>query len=1013
MFHEITKIIEEFLTSRIAFTKRMSLNKLHILSLFFVVFITLGCEAPQEKNQVEFSRRYLCDAEIFDEVSWSFMEATGQSVHFQNVDTRSREIAWSGEFSAELTPLRPYGFTVIIDSVMPDDYLQISAMILTENSTGFLVVDGGEELYFTSKEIVKSDDSGWEKIQLECFIPPNFIKDSIKVYAWLSGPGRMFVDDFEVNHRRTREFPLFDSINGLQLFADEQSIRLLSDRRLSAFSTGVLENHDEDFSPVILFDGDNFMDARFRLKGDLVDHIQGSKWSFRIKLRDGFSWQNMLTFSIHTPIARDFLNEWVAHKIFEDEDILTTRYGFVPVMLNGKSLGIYAWEEHFEKQLIESRNRREGPIIRFDETYFWRRVIEANLTGKSWDVNYFASSKIAPFKSGSILADSLKWNQMVDGANLLEQFRTSSMPVDRIFDLDKLARYYALVDITRARHGFVWHNMRFYFNPITCLLEPIAFDGYIEGGVYQRFESPVIGLTDPLEIIGSEPQELMLFQVFSNELFNKKYLGYLMQYSDEKFVNQIISSLMPEIDSLSALIRQEFPSYHYDNSFLGTNARFIREHISQISENVSKLGFTFSGHLKNQDEKSFTKEVNDALITGLVHAYVKPDERIIQIENFHSDTIHINGYKQELSPLSLFDDPVILEGSGGKGVKREISLPADMPDSIQFEVGSKSYLIAINPWPRPEGLSSRQISENSSLMPDWQVNGDTILIEGVFSLDKDVFIPSGYKVIFASGSELDLTSGCGFFSSSPIYMNGNAEMPVKVYSSDRTSNGFNVFQAEERSVIQNTIFEGLGNIRRGGWQTPSAITFYESDVDFISCTFTGNHLCDDALNIVRSDFLVDGCLFENTFADAFDSDYCTGIVRDSRFNITGNDAIDFSGSRVLIEKCTMSDISDKAISGGENSFLDVRECTVQGAIIGIASKDLSLVKVDEIEINKAVYGLVSFIKKPEYGPARIIVENLRLRDTHIYHKLEIGSDLTVNGRLIKGTEKNLALRLYQ
>lgn len=1013
MLYEITKIIEEFLTSQIPFSKRMSFNKLQIITLLIVVFIVFGCEAPQEKIQTEFSRRYLCDAELYDEASWSFLEANGQSVRFQNVDTRSRELAWSGEYSAELTSERPYGFTAIIDSIMPDDYLQISAMIRAEDAIGFLVVDGGEELYFTSKEIIWRDDSGWEKIQLECFVPPNFQNDSVKVYAWISGQGRMFADDFEVIHRRTRDFPLYDSIPGLQLFADEQSMNLLSERRLSAFSTGVLENHDEDFSPVIVFDGQNFMDARFRLKGDLADHIQGPKWSFRIKLRDGFSWQNILTFSVHTPIARDFLSEWAAHRIFEDEDILTTRYGFVPVMLNGKSLGIYAWEEHFEKQLVESRSRREGPIIRFDETFFWKRVMEANLTGRSWDVNYFSSSKITPFKSGSILADSLKWNQMVDGSNLLEQFRTSSMPVDRIFDLDKLARYYALVDLTRARHGFVWHNMRFYFNPITCLLEPIAFDGYIEGGVYQRFESPVVGLTEASELEGAEPQELMLFQVFSNDLFNQKYLEYLVQYSDKKYVDRLVDGLMPEIDSLSALIRKEFPSYRYDKAFLGNNARFIRENISQISENVEKLGSAFLSQKENQKERTFSNEVNDALIKGLVHAYVKPDEKIIQIENFHSDSIYINGYKQGLSPLTLFDDPAILAGSRGKGVLREISLLPGMPDSIQFEAGGKSYLIAINPWPRPEGLSSRQISENSSIMPDWPVKGDTLLIDGVFKLDSDVFIPSGFKVIFASGSELDLTGGSGFFSSSPVYMEGIPERPVRVFSSDRTSHGFNVFQADERSVIQNAIFEGLSNIRRGGWQTPSAITFYESDVDFISCTFTGNHQCDDALNVVRSDFLVDGCLFENTFADAFDSDYCTGIVRDSRFNNTGNDAIDFSGSRVLIEKCTMTDISDKAISGGENSFLEVRKCEVHGAIIGIASKDLSLVKVDEIEINKAVYGLVSFIKKPEYGPARIIVDNLRLRDTHIYHKLEIGSDLTVNGRLILGSEKNLALRLYQ
>ncbi len=968
---------------------------------------------PEEKIDKEFSRSYLVDAEIFDESTWSYVEASGKSLRFQNVDTRTREFAWSGEFSAELNSEHPYGFTTIIDSICPDDYLMIRAMIKADDGLGLLVVDGGKELYIASKEVIWRDVDGWEKIQLECFIPPNFVKDSVKVYAWISSQGRVFVDDFEIIHRRSKDYPTFDSIAGLHLFADEQSLRLLSERRLNAFETGVLENHDEDFSPVILFDGDNFMDARFRLKGDLADHIQGPKWSFRIKLRDGFSWKNMLTFSIHTPVARDYLNEWVAHRIFENEDILTTRYGFVPVMLNGKSLGIYAWEEHFEKQLVESRNRREGPILRFDETFFWRRVMEYNITGISWNVNYFASSKIAPFKLNSILSDSLKWLQMVDGSTLLEQYRSSRTPVNRIFDLDKLARYYALVDLTRARHGFVWHNMRFYFNPITCLLEPIAFDGYIEGGVYQRFDSPVIGLIDPSELKGAEPQELMLFQVFSSDLFNQKYLGYLYHYSSENYINNLVNGLMPEIDSLSALIQKEFPSYNYDSAFLRSNGRFIREHFPQISDNVEELGNIFRNQVDNQIEMMFTDEVNDALILGLVHAYTKPGERIIQFENFHSGTIRINGTKQRLMPLKLFDDPFILEGSKGRGVIRELKLSGDLPDSIQFEAGGKSYMAVVHPWPRPGGFSSRQEAEDRSTMPDWLIKEDSIFIQGSFKIKKDVFIPDGYSVIFAAGSEIDLTRGSGFFSSSPVFIKGTTSNPVKIFSSDKSSNGFNVFHANGRSVVQNARFEGLSNIKRGGWQTPSAMTFYESDVDFISCTFTDNQYCDDALNIVRSDFLVDDCVFENTFADAFDSDYCTGIVRNTRFIKTGNDAIDFSGSNVLIEKCTMTDINDKAISGGEHSNLDVRECSVNGAIIGIASKDLSIINVDRMEINKAVYGFVSFVKKPEYGPARIVVENLRLINTQIYHKIEIGSDLTVNGRLIKGTEKNLALRLYQ
>jgi len=37
--------------------------------------------------------------------------------------------------------------------------------------------------------------------------------------------------------------------------------------------------------------------------------------------------------------------------------------------LNGQDMGVYAFEEHFDKLLIESNNRREGPIVKFSENH--------------------------------------------------------------------------------------------------------------------------------------------------------------------------------------------------------------------------------------------------------------------------------------------------------------------------------------------------------------------------------------------------------------------------------------------------------------------------------------------------------------------------------------------------------------------------------------------------------------------------------------------------------------------
>ena len=69
--------------------------------------------------------------------------------------------------------------------------------------------------------------------------------------------------------------------------------------------------------------------------------------------------------------------------------------------------------------------------------------------------------------------------------------------------------------------------------------------------------------------------------------------------------------------------------------------------------------------------------------------------------------------------------------------------------------------------------------------------------------------------------------------------------------------------------------------------------------------------------------------------------------------------------------------------------------------------------LDKITMNKTVYGLVAFIKKPEYGPATITIDNIKMKNNMIFHQIELGSSLTLNGKIIEGREKNLAVKLYQ
>ena len=206
----------------------------------------------------------------------------------------------------------------------------------------------------------------------------------------------------------------------------------------------------------------NAMPIKARLKGDWLDHLSGGKWSFRIKVKDDYTYKRMKVFSIQHPKARFYLYEYLSHLMFKHENLLATRYGFTSGSLNGIPLGIYAYEEHFAKQLIEYNLRREGPIVKFDENQMWLTVAFKKLNPvNSWSnihLPSFDASRILPFGN---IEDSVALKQFQISQKLMHQYKYRIGNFSDCFDVEKFAQYWALVDFLQGHHGKAWHNQRF------------------------------------------------------------------------------------------------------------------------------------------------------------------------------------------------------------------------------------------------------------------------------------------------------------------------------------------------------------------------------------------------------------------------------------------------------------------------------------------------------------------------------------------------------------------------
>jgi hypothetical protein len=290
-------------------------------------------------------------------------------------------------------------------------------------------------------------------------------------------------------------------------------------------------------------------------------------------------------------------------------------------------------------------------------------------------------------------------------------------------------------------------------------------------------------------------------------------------------------------------------------------------------------------------------------------------------------------------------------------------------------------------------------------------DGGTVTFEGEsVSLDRCLFVPQGKKLVLNAGQTIDLSNGAVIFCRDAIEVNGTADNPVKIISTDGTGDGVVVLQANSslgRSTVNYLICDNLDFVENGIYFLTGCVTFYESDVDFYGCGFL-NSKSEDGLNVIRSDMTARYCTFYNACQDAFDSDFCTGLFENCHFELIGNDAFDVSTSDYAVKNCTFRDIHDKCLSIGENSTATIDGINADTAQAIIGAKDMSTVYASNLVGKDIFIGYLAYQKKPEFGHSYAAIENMALTGAKDFdYLIEAGEAYFLDGerKFPKGKKK--------
>lgn len=776
---------------------------------------------------------------------------------------------------------------------------------------------------------------------------------------------------------------LGDTLETLYIDIAPADFAQLEAKRQEALALWILLANDADFVPATLHWRGAPLSARVRLKGDWADHLVSDKWSFRIELRGEGYLEGMQVFSIHDPSMRTYLNEWLFHRAMRREGVLSVGYQFIRVVLNGEDKGIYAVEEGFAKELLESQQRREGVIVRYAEDLVWRAraFYDDQVIPPGIERFYIVDE----FNAGRVRASPALQAQRTAAVGLLRGLWDGNLTAPEVFDMETMAKFLALSDLWSAPHGLIWHNLRYYYSPVTGRLEPISFDS---DPFSPELDFAQVGL--PASAFYDDPY---LQSAYARELWRMSQPGY---------VEALEAELGEQFALYAAALTPEFGA-----DVLTPPWDWLRGRQDLNRQRLTPLQMVYA----------YVPEARgDALVVG-------------NLMDLPVELVGINvgdrrlplGAAQTITGLASVAPPVLA------ALPEDASTLPYVTFSISGVITSAAATLTTRVWgltqtltqpillayPAPLTATARPtlptLAEAVAQHPYLRETADAQMLTippGEWDVVGDLRLPEGYGLRLAPGTTLNFGDDNFLLATGPLIFEGAASAPVVLRPQGEKWRGIVVLDAGQTSLWRYVTVEAADAINRQGWMLTGGITFYRSPIRLEHSRILRTQ-AEDGLNVIRARFAFVDSEFGNTRSDGIDVDFGQGVIERCAFHDIGADAIDVSGADIQVRDARMTNLGDKGMSVGEMSRLTAERVFIQNADFGVVSKDLSHVSIADVTIQGArIAGLAAYIKKPSYGPASITAERVTFADLPADQQtlVQTGSWIDLDGVRIWGVD---------
>jgi len=295
--------------------------------------------------------------------------------------------------------------------------------------------------------------------------------------GWLTSNGKQPFPDMG---RPTASPPALPTLQIDMKFAQ---YNVLLEQRTRALEENVILTSAKDFLPAVARVGDEVVAVQLRLmEGPAVGLTPTGKWPLELRVQEGGTLLGMQRFYLQDPELVGGQAAVALDRVLAREGVLTARLQQVRLIFNGDDRGIYALQEGFAGPFLEAQGRSGGVIVGFDADPFWQQVahfggdLTAALADPVLDLGGLHYLEADAFDDPAIDRDPLLQAQRDTALGLLRALQAGTRPASEILDVERYARFLALIDLWGLPERASPLNLGFYLAPGgERLEEPVSF----------------------------------------------------------------------------------------------------------------------------------------------------------------------------------------------------------------------------------------------------------------------------------------------------------------------------------------------------------------------------------------------------------------------------------------------------------------------------------------------------------------------------------------------------------